>query len=217
MLDNFQNLFQWNALLYAFLVSLMGFIIFVSHSFSLNPYLRTKNNLALSLMLPLITMVITKSIATNFFLSLGMIGALSIIRYRTPVKSTYELTLLFALVTIGISSIVNIKYSIGLTILIVLIGFLVKAISSKFANSGFSEVNNTSTNSEIIIKTTHLFDDTILKDTKSYLISYEINYGSENREKIYIYRFSNFKEAENLTNSLKNKENIISVNVQNYN
>ena len=41
MLDNFQNLFQWNALLYAFLVSLMGFIIFVSHSFSLNPYLRT--------------------------------------------------------------------------------------------------------------------------------------------------------------------------------
>ena len=104
--------------------SILGLIVFLVHSYFLNQYLRTKNNLALALMLPLITAIITKTISTNLFLSLGMIGALSIVRYRTPVKSTYELTLLFALVTIGISSIVNIKYSIFLTILIVLISIV---------------------------------------------------------------------------------------------
>ena len=104
--------------------SILGLIVFLVHSYFLNQYLRTKNNLALALMLPMITAIITKTISTNLFLSLGMIGALSIVRYRTPVKSTYELTLLFALVTIGISSIVNIKYSIFLTILIVLISIV---------------------------------------------------------------------------------------------
>ena len=100
-----------NIILTTIIASILGLIVFLVHSYFLNQYLRTKNNLALALMLPLITAIITKTISTNLFLSLGMIGALSIVRYRTPVKSTYELTLLFALVTIGISSIVNIKYS----------------------------------------------------------------------------------------------------------
>ena len=43
------------------------------------------------LVLPIITYVITKTIAGNIALSLGMIGALSIVRFRHPVKSALEL------------------------------------------------------------------------------------------------------------------------------
>ena len=39
------------------------------------------------MILPVITYVITKTIAGNIALSLGMIGALSIVRFRHPVKS----------------------------------------------------------------------------------------------------------------------------------
>ena len=42
------------------------------------------------MILPVITYVITKTIAGNIALSLGMIGALSIVRFRHPVKSALE-------------------------------------------------------------------------------------------------------------------------------
>ena len=43
--------------------------------------------------LPFITFVITNVIAGNIALSLGMIGALSIVRFRHPVKSALELVM----------------------------------------------------------------------------------------------------------------------------
>ena len=59
------------------------------------------------LILPLITYVITNTIANNIALSLGMIGALSIVRFRHPVKSPLELIMYFALITVGIGKCKN--------------------------------------------------------------------------------------------------------------
>ena len=59
-------------------------------------------------------MVITKVISGNIALSLGMVGALSIVRFRHPVKSPLELALYFLLVTTGIS--VNSSPSSALTL-----------------------------------------------------------------------------------------------------
>ena len=53
------------------------------------------------MILPVITYVITKTIAGNIALSLGMIGALSIVRFRHPVKSALELIIYFDLITVG--------------------------------------------------------------------------------------------------------------------
>ena len=50
------------------------------------------------MILPVITYVITKTIAGNIALSLGMIGALSIVRFRHPVKSALELIIYFDLI-----------------------------------------------------------------------------------------------------------------------
>ncbi len=44
-------------------------------------------------LLPPITFVITIAISGNIALSLGMIGALSIVRFRTPVKNPLELVM----------------------------------------------------------------------------------------------------------------------------
>jgi len=55
-------------------------------------------------MLPLIGLVITQVISGNLALSLGMVGALSIVRFRHPVKSPLELTIYFLLLTVGITT-----------------------------------------------------------------------------------------------------------------
>lgn len=71
-------------------------------------------------LLPPITSIITLLISSNIALSLGMIGALSIVRFRTPVKSPLELVMFFALITIGIGTAVNYKLSLLLTLVIIL-------------------------------------------------------------------------------------------------
>ena len=194
--------------------SILGLIVFLVHSYFLNQYLRTKNNLALALMLPMITAIITKTISTNLFLSLGMIGALSIVRYRTPVKSTYELTLLFALVTIGISSIVNIKYSIFLTILIVLISIVLHLLSKFNLIKDFDSENDIN-NSQVILKTSSKFEEKILNNYQGNLISKEQDFENENY-KIFVFKFNSSEKANNFCNELETKENVLSVNLQNY-
>ena len=69
--------------------------------------------------MPSITSIITTLISSNIALSLGMIGALSIVRFRTPVKSPLELVMFFALITIGIGVAVNFKLSLLLTFVII--------------------------------------------------------------------------------------------------
>ena len=80
------------------------------------------------MVLPVITYVITKTISGNIALSLGMIGALSIVRFRHPVKSALELIMYFDLITIGIATSVRTKWAIQLVLCTVLIIFLVKVL-----------------------------------------------------------------------------------------
>ena len=98
------------------------------------------------LLLPIITYVITKTISGNIALSLGMIGALSIVRFRHPVKSALELIIYFDLITLGIATSVRTKWAIQLvlcTILIILfvkfIEYLLKKKGKSFYNLSFNE------------------------------------------------------------------------------
>ena len=53
--------------------------------------------------LPFITTVLTEVISGDIALSLGMIGALSIVRFRNPIRSPFELTIYFLSITLGIT------------------------------------------------------------------------------------------------------------------
>ena len=53
-------------------------------------------------MMTLITAVVIYSVAVNFMLSLGMVGALSIVRFRTVIKEPLDLAYLFWSITMGI-------------------------------------------------------------------------------------------------------------------
>ena len=93
--------------IYSIIVMLIsGYLIRFSLIFQVNYGL--SHLLKLSFVLPIITFVITKTIYGNIALSLGMIGALSIVRFRHPVKSVLELIIYFDLITIGIATSVKI-------------------------------------------------------------------------------------------------------------
>lgn len=100
------------------------------------------------LILPIITYVITKTITGNIALSLGMIGALSIVRFRHPVKSALELIIYFDLITLGIATSVRTKWAIQLAICTIIILISVKIINEilkklkkSFYNISFNEGN----------------------------------------------------------------------------
>ena len=52
----------------------------------------------------LLTTMVTLAISTNIVISLGMVGALSIVRFRTAVKDPLDLLYLFWAITTGITS-----------------------------------------------------------------------------------------------------------------
>jgi len=80
------------------------------------------------LLLPIITFGITTVIKGNISLSLGLVGALSIVRFRNPVKSPLELTAMFAAISFGIMATQNIQWplfmSAGISGVIIGIHFL---------------------------------------------------------------------------------------------
>ena len=164
------------------------------------------------MVLPVITYVITNTIAGNIALSLGMIGALSIVRFRHPVKSALELIMYFALITIGIATSVRTKWAIQLvlcTVAIIFIVKLVQKISNKFGKSfyniSFNE-GNISNTLEIISK--EKLDYVERSDFLSSSLS-----DKEGNEFTYRLVFNNKKELQNFKNELDMQKNIEKINV----
>jgi|TARA_B110000438_G_C15748250_1_gene621714 hypothetical protein len=164
-------------------------------------------------LLPVITMIITTLIAGNLALSLGMIGALSIVRFRNPVKSPLELVIYFALITIGIGSAVNFKLSIILTIIInvvILIFNAIQNISDKKGKTVFSlSFEEGSTVNTIEIKSTS--EVKILDQNKNLS-----EFFSTNNPISYNYRllFASKEDVSKLKEQIKDNKDIESIDIK---
>ena len=119
-------------------LSLCGIILRTSLVLVGQNWSKTFHYLATFILLPNIAYVVTTVIASNIALSLGMIGALSIVRFRHPVRSNLELTLYFALITLGIAAGVNIKFAFLLIITIFLTIFGIEFVQKVLKNFGIS-------------------------------------------------------------------------------
>jgi len=118
----------------AFLAMISGLSVRISLSLAKQKWASTYHHTMSYVLLPLITLIITTVISGNIALSLGMIGALSIVRFRTPVKNPFELVVFFALITIGISMSVNAQYGLLLVIAVdavILISYLIEVAGKK--------------------------------------------------------------------------------------
>ena len=98
----------------------------------------TYHHLGSYLLLPNIAMIITSVIKDDIALSLGMIGALSIVRFRNPVKSPFELVMFFGLLSLGIVCSVSITLSALLALLLIVTIFGIKILDQILKKFNFN-------------------------------------------------------------------------------
>jgi len=98
-----QSTLSWEQIAANIIVSgILGFLIFVSYMISHRGTIYSKKfNVSLVVLTVLTSMVMTV-IGNNVALSLGMVGALSIVRFRTAIKDSRDTVYIFWTIIVGI-------------------------------------------------------------------------------------------------------------------
>lgn len=183
-----------------------GFLIRTSLLTFGQTWVSSYSQLATFLLLPVITYVITSVISGNIALSLGMIGALSIVRFRNPVKSPFELVTFFLLITLGISASVAIKWTIFLTftsLIIFLLLYLGNYFSLTLFNKplygiSFNEGNTMSTlEIEVDSKKINLMGEPNL-----------VGFSTSGSSTIYRFASNNRNDIKEMANKLSDNEEV---------
>ena len=158
-------------------------------------------------LLPILTYIITKVISGNIALSLGMVGALSIVRFRNPVRSPLELSVYFGAITMGIAASVDViwLYFFSGSIIISIISMIfvnylsLKVLKKPFFNTSFTEGNALSTLDVKTLKPNEALDN------NKYLTFKRVS--SEGVE--YIFASHNYNDLVKIQEIFINDKNII--------
>ena len=171
-------------------------------------WIRTTAHTSTLVFLPIITYVITNVISGHIALSIGMVGALSIVRFRNPVRSPLELSVYFAAITMGIAASVHIKWLIFLSISIFFSSLLLVCINyfsriflkKEFFQTSFSEGNSLSSLDLVLSNNLKILDESKYLNIKKNV----------NGEVQYIFVSNNFDDLKNILENLKDNEDLIS-------
>ena len=179
-------------LIYAFLISL--FVYFIYKLTTKSVIYSKKFNISMALM-SIITAAIVLSMQANITVSLGMVGALSIVRFRTAIKEPRDLLFLFWSISNGIIVGSGI-YSIAIVLAIVL------GIAMLF----FDIIPEKKTPYLLVI----YFKNVKTRDIEIILNSYKIKYklkseNLSNKESSYIYELKVNKDKDFIGEILKIK------------
>ena len=156
-------------------------------------WIKTFSQTVTIFLLPIITYIITSVISGNIALSLGMVGALSIVRFRNPVRSPLELSVYFAAISMGITTSVSLNWFLfflisifAIYLFLLIFSFIYsKVFKTSMFKTSFAEGNSLSTlevkskvNISILDKSSFLKSKTVAKDLITYIL------GSSNFESL---------------------------------
>ena len=197
-----------NAFLNIFFLFLISISLRIILERSGQTWIKTKSHTATLTILPIITYVITKVISGNIALSLGMVGALSIVRFRNPVRSPLELTVYFTAITMGIAASVHNRYLFLLIFSIYLVTFLLflssvlskKYFKKQFFLNSFSEGNS--------LCTLEIETDSSIKEIEDCRFLKSISYSNDENIK-YLLASSDFEFLKNFILTLKDNKKLI--------
>lgn len=115
------------------LALVLGFIIFQTYRLTFSGVIYSRNYNVSLMAITVITSVIVITLASNVVLSLGMVGALSIVRFRTAVKEPLDVIFMFWAITIGIVCGAGLfLFAVIATLFIALLFFLMSLIKEKY-------------------------------------------------------------------------------------
>lgn len=205
----FQNIDK----IYSILALLFGsLLVKLTLNFAKQKWSETFSHTTTIFLLPIIAFVITSVISGNIALSLGMIGALSIVRFRNPVRSPFELTLYFYSITLGIAASVSLKWLIFLIIIVNLVLYLLilaDFLMKKFNKSSLFKISFSEGNSQptLEIRSSIPIDDLFNSEDL-------INYSSAENEFNYILSSSDVEKLKDYINKSKENNNKIYSNLK---
>lgn len=87
-----------------FMTFFTGMFIFYIYKKTFQGVLYTQSYNVSLVMVAIVTSLIIMTISSNFVLSLGMVGALSIVRFRTAIKDSMDIVFMFWAISIGIAN-----------------------------------------------------------------------------------------------------------------
>lgn len=181
---------------------LMGLFIYFVYRFKNKNsfYNRDFNNTLVAL--PVITSAIVLSMQANIVVSLGMVGALSIVRFRNAVKSSMDLMYLFWSISVGIIN--GAQVYLLSTILTVLMVIIIMGM----------DLINVPNNGVLVVVT---LKQSGINGVVDLLKSYDANVVVRSEAKVgnkyqCIYEL-NTKKRDDLTKELSNNKNITSLNI----
>ena len=130
-------------------------------------------NFAITLMgMTVLTCMVTLAISTNIVISLGMVGALSIVRYRTAIKEPLDLMYMFWAITVGITVGASMYLLAGLASVIMIVILVIMSKKGKDMQSYLYVIH---------YEGNEAYDEIIRSVSKSkYMIRSRILRGEEN-------------------------------------
>ena len=200
----FENLNPINIVVY---LTLTGIILRSALSLVGQNWVKTYHFLGTFILLPNITYIITTVIAGDIALSLVMIGALSIVRFRHPVRSNFELTMYFALLTLGISAGVSIKLSLLLFLIVLttILGMEIFQRVMKYINYDVYQISFNEGNDYNVIEISSKKKNTFAQNNKYLVESY---YSKSDDEYMYKLIFKTKNELNEFLKIVSEDENI---------
>lgn len=124
-LDNFnQSISKSSVIVTMFMALLFAMIVFFVYKLTCDNVVYSKKfNITMSLM-TLVTAAVVMSMQANVVVSLGMVGALSIVRFRTAIKEPKDLLFLFWAISNGIIIGAGIYFIVCILAVVLTIGLL---------------------------------------------------------------------------------------------
>ena len=210
----YKKLSAQNIVLFLLLIKIVfcaigGAIVTYIHSKFSYKWLRNNFNIYVGITLPVIGLIITTVIGSNIALSIGMIGALSIVRFRTPIRTPYELVHYFSLLTIGISAKVDLSITIILIIILSVLPYFIKRFSLIDKNSLSENEGKLLLNFQGLMKENELDKIVNDKNIKNYSVKREGDSLNISGSAV----FSDPKEKEKFLNEWSSKINSYNVDL----
>ena len=154
------------------------------------------------ILLSMVTSLIIRTINSNLSLSLGMVGALSIVRFRTAVKDPIDTIFMFWAISVGIMSGAGLYLAAILSTLIIGIFYFISyTYQGKSKKKYLLVVKTYSINSNLILDTMNKNSNAVLK-TESY----------KNNIAEFTYELANREEASEIL-KYKDSNGILNINL----
>lgn len=205
ILEGNKNIDLGTMILYLLVALLLMSIIFVVYKMTYSGVAYSKNFNVSIVLTGMITTVIMMVIGNNLALSLGMVGALSIVRFRAAIKEPKDISFLFWSIAIGLST------GTG-AIQIAIVGTVFIALTIFIYQIGFGKQQQ----GYLLIIKGGLFDqDKVILTVKNHVKSFRMrmkNTKIESTEVIYEVRLKANEEGA-LIKALYELEQVKQVNV----